>query len=108
MEEVFIIEKTKKSFYTRKKRLRKRFSSLKKYYDYDDTEYRRIRDIGNLFNGNLFNGLALNEIDEGYCKPTKTKRTLNSNYTKYESKGVKDKNLFPKEYLNLIRMTNQK
>ena len=31
--------------------LEKSLSSLKKYCDYDDTEYRRIRDIGNIFNG---------------------------------------------------------
>ena len=30
--------------------LEKSLSSLKKYCDYDDTEYRRIRDIENLFN----------------------------------------------------------
>ena len=34
--------------------LEKSLSSLKKYYDYDNTEYRGIRDIGDLFNGNLF------------------------------------------------------
>ena len=31
--------------------LEKSLSSLKKYCNYDDTEYRRIRDIGNIFNG---------------------------------------------------------
>ena len=55
--------------------LEKSLSSLKKYYDYDDTEYREITEIGNLFNRNLFN-----EIDEDYYKPTRTKSTFNGNY----------------------------
>ena len=33
----------------------------------------------------------------------KTKRAFNSNYIEYESKGVKDKNLSPREYLDIIR-----
>ena len=32
--------------------LEKSLSSLEKYFDYDDTEYRGIRDIENSFNGN--------------------------------------------------------
>ena len=43
------------------------------------------------------------KIDEHYYKPTKTKNALNGNYIKYENKGVKDKNLSPKEYLDMIR-----
>ena len=54
--------------------LEKNLSGLKKYYEYDDTEYRGIRDMGNLFNGNLFE-----EIDEDYYKPTKTKSAFNGN-----------------------------
>ena len=33
----------------------------------------------------------------------KTKSAFNGNYIKYESKGVKDKHLSPKEYLDMIR-----
>ena len=67
--------------------LEKSLSSLKKYYDYDDIEYRGIRDIGN-----LFNEVALNKIDKDYYKPIKTKSAFNGNYIEYESKGDKDKN----------------
>ena len=78
--------------------LEKSLSSLKKYYDYDDIEYRGIRDIGN-----LFNEVALNKIDKDYYKPIKTKSAFNGNYIEYESKGDKNKNLSPKEYLDMIR-----
>ena len=33
----------------------------------------------------------------------KTKSAFNGNYIEYESKGVKDKHLSPKEYLDTIR-----
>ena len=56
--------------------LEKSLSRLRKYYDYNDTEYRGIRDIRNLFNG----------IDEDYYKPVRTKSAFNSNYIEYESK----------------------
>ena len=68
--------------------------------DYDDTEYRGIRDIENVFNGNLFDEI---ETDEDYYKPTKTKSAFNDTYIEYENKGDKDKNLSPKEYLDMIR-----
>ena len=38
-----------------------------------------------------------------YYKPIKTKSAFNGNYIEYESKGDKDKNLSPKEYLDMIR-----
>ena len=47
---------------------------------------------------NLFN-----EIDKDYYKPIKTKSAFNDNYIEYESKGVKNKNLSPEKYLDLIR-----
>ena len=56
--------------------LEKSLSRLRKYYDYNDTEYRGIRDIRNLFN----------DIDEDYYKPIRTKSAFNSNYIEYESK----------------------
>ena len=42
-------------------------------------------------------------VDEDYYKPIKTKSAFNGNYIEYESKGVKDKNLSPREYLDIIR-----
>ena len=60
--------------------LEKSLYNLKKYYDYDDTEYQLIRDIITLFG----------EVDEGYYKPIKTKSAFNGNYIEYESKGDKD------------------
>ena len=51
-----------------------------------------------MFNGNLFD-----EIDKDYYKPTKTKTASKGNYIEYESKEGKDKNLSPKEYLDMIR-----
>ena len=73
--------------------LEKSLYNLKKYYDYDDTEYQLIRDIITLFG----------EVDEGYYKPIKTKSAFNGNYIEYESKGVKDKNLSPEEYVDMIK-----
>ena len=55
--------------------LEKSLSQLKKYYDYNDTEYQGIRDIGDLFD----------EIDEDYYRPIKTKSAFNANYIKYEN-----------------------
>ena len=63
------------------------------YYDYDNTEYRGMRDIRNLFD----------EVDKEYYKPIKTKSAFNGNYIEYESKGDKDKNLLPIEYFDMIR-----
>ena len=47
--------------------LQENLSRLKKY-DYDDAEYQRIRDVGNLFN---------QSTDEDYFKPIKTKSAFN-------------------------------
>ena len=45
------------------------------------------------------------ETDEDYYKPIKTKSAFNGNYVKYESKvGDQQKNLSPKEYLDMIRL----
>ena len=65
------IKETEQSFLE----LEKSLSQLKKYYDYDDTEYQGIRDIGDLFD----------EIDEDYYRPIKTKSAFNANYIKYEN-----------------------
>ena len=63
-------------------KLEKRLSSLK-YYDYDDTEYRGIRDIENLFNGTLLKGVVRNKIEKDYYKPIKTNSAFNINYIEY-------------------------
>ena len=77
--------------------LEKSLFRLKNYCDYDDTEYRGIRDIGN-----LLNGVALNGIDEDYHKPIKTKSSFTSNYIEYKSKGDKDRKLSIKKYIYMI------
>ena len=42
--------------------------------------------------------------DEDYQKPIKTNNSaFNGKYIEYESRGDKDKNLSPKEYLDMIR-----
>ena len=55
-----------------------------------------MKDIRNLFN---------QSIDEEYYKPIRTVDTFDNknNYFKYEGRGDKNKNLSPKEYLNMIR-----
>ena len=50
--------------------LEKNLSKLKKYYDYDDIEYKRIRDAGNLFD------LSINE---DYYKPVIANSAFNNN-----------------------------
>ena len=71
--------------------LDKRILKLDKYHDYDDYEYKGIKDIENLFKIS---------IDKDYYKPKLNKSGYNKNYAQYESKG--DKILSLKEYLNLI------
>ena len=88
------VKEIKESLFT----LEERLSNFKKYCFQDDFKYRNIGDIRN-----LFNGVALNGIDENYYKPIRTKSAFNGNYIEYESKGDKDKNLSPKEYLDMIR-----
>ena len=66
----------------------------KMYYDCDDTEYKGIRDVKDLFD--LSNG-------EDSYKPIITSSAFNNNYIQYESKGNKDKILTPSEYLDMIR-----
>ena len=87
------IKETEKNLFESEKSL----SRLKKYYDYDDTEFQRIRDIGN-----LFNRVALSGIDENYHKAIKTKSVFNDNHIEYKSKGDKNKNVSIKECLYII------
>ena len=74
--------------------LEESLSKLKKYYDYDDAEYKGIRELRSLFS---------QSTDEDYYKPIQTKSAFNDNYIEYESYGDKDKNLSAKKYLNMIR-----
>ena len=69
--------------------LDERITRLDKY-DYDDFEYKGIKDTENLFKIS---------IDKDYYKPKLNKSGYNKNYAQYESKG--DKILSLKEYLNL-------
>ena len=69
-------------------------SKTKKYYDYDDDEYRVIKDIEGLFDLS---------IGEDYYKPIITKGTFNNNYIQYESRGDKNKILTVDEYLDIIK-----
>ena len=66
----------------------------KKYYDYDDIEYKGIRNIKYLFDLS---------IDKDYYKPIITKDAFNGYYIQYESKGDKEKNLSIKKYLDMIK-----
>ena len=69
-------------------------SKTKKYYDYDDSEYRRIRNVRDLFDLS---------IDEDYYKPIIVRSAFDGSYIQYGSKGDKGKNLSIKKYLNTIK-----
>ena len=71
--------------------LDKKILKLDKYHNYDDYEYKGIKDTKDL--------LKLS-IDKDHYKPTLVKSGYNGNYVQYESKG--DKILTLKEYLALI------
>ena len=71
--------------------LDEKIRKLDKYYQYDDFEYRGIKNVQDLFKLS---------IDKNYYKPKFVKSGYNNNYTRYESKG--DKILTVKEYLGLI------
>ena len=62
---------------------------LNEYYDYDDIEYKGIRNVANLLNRVVFN----QSTKEDYYKPIKTNSAFNGNYIEYQSKGDRDKNL---------------
>ena len=88
IKSLYNIKMQKNLFATKIKGTQKSIYNLKKYHDYDDTKYQ----------GNFFS-----TVDEDYYKPIKTKSAFNNNYIEYESKAVKDDNLSPKEYLDIIR-----
>ena len=74
--------------------LEENLSKIKKYYDYDDNEYRGIRNVRDLF-------YLL--IAQDYHKPIIVKNAFDGNYIQYESKGDKGKNLSIKRYLKMIK-----
>ena len=74
--------------------LEERIYKLNTFYDYDDAEYRGIKDIENLFDLS---------ITEDYYKSIIVKSAFHNNYIQYESKGDKDKILTISEYLDMIR-----
>ena len=75
-------------------KLEEKIYKLIEYYDYDEIEYRGIRDLRDLFDSS---------ISEDYYRPIIVKSAFNNNYIKYESKGDKDKILTISEYLDKIR-----
>ena len=75
-------------------KLEKSLSKSKKYYDYDDVEYKGIRDVKDLFDLST---------DEDYYKPIITKGSFNNSYIQYKNIGDKGKNLSIKKYLDMIR-----
>ena len=72
--------------------LERNLSKTKRYYDYDDTEYRGVRDVKEEMS-----------ISEDYYKPIITKSSLNNNYIQYESRGDKNKILTVNECMDIIR-----
>ena len=64
--------------------LEENLSKTKRYYDYDDREYKGIRNVRYLFDLS---------IDEDYYEPIIVKTAFDGNYIQYESKGDKGKNL---------------
>ena len=90
----------KRTFLNQKsKRLKKNLTELeenlsktKNYCDYDDSEYRGIRNVRDVFDLS---------IDEDYYKPIIAKSSFDGNYIQYESKGEKGKNLSIKNTLIL-------
>ena len=81
------IKKTNK----RLNELEKKLLELEKYRSHDDYEYKRIKDIKDLFKLS---------IDEDHYKPILVKSGYNKNYAQYESK--RDRILTIQEYLTLI------
>ena len=73
------IKETEKNLFE----LEESLSMLKKYYDYDDAEYKGIKHERNLFN---------KSINENYYEPIKTINGFDNknNYIEYEIKGDKD------------------
>ena len=98
---LYEIENEKKPSKSRIKEIERNLTELEenllktsKYYDYDDIEYRGIRDVRDLFDLS---------IGEDYYKPIIANSAFNNNNIQYESKGGKDKILTISENLDMIR-----
>ena len=74
--------------------LEETLSKTKTYYDYDDSEYREIRNVRDLFDLS---------IEEDYYEPIIVRSAFDGNYIEYGSKGDKGKNLSIKRYLKMIK-----
>ena len=99
-ENLYKIEKGKNLSKSKIKEIEKNLTELeenllksKKYYEYDDSEYRGIRNVRDLFDLS---------IDEDYYEPILVKRAFDGNYILYESWGEKEKNISIKRYLKMI------
>ena len=64
-----------------KNRIKSSEIKTKKYYDYDEIEYKEKRDVKNLYG----------DIDEYYYKPIRIGNAFSRNYIEYQSNGDKDK-----------------
>ena len=74
--------------------LEENLSKTKKCYDYDDIEYKGIRNVTDLFDLT---------IDENCYKPIIAKSAFDDSYIQYQSKGDKGTNVSIKRYLNIIK-----
>ena len=63
-------------------KLERNLSTIKEYYDYDDAEYRAIKDVKDLFDLS---------VDEDYCKPIIIDSAFNNSYIQYEIEEIKTK-----------------
>ena len=100
-ENLYKIEKEKNLSEPKKKEIEKNLTELeenlsktKRYYDYNDSEYRGVRNVRDLFDLS---------IDEDYYEPIIVKSTFDSNYIQYESREDKGKNISIKRYLKMIK-----
>ena len=73
---LYKIENKKIKYIEKNLKLENNLSKQKKYYDYDDIEYKGIRGVRNLFNLT---------IDEDYYRPIRSNSAFNGNYFEYES-----------------------
>ena len=97
-ENLYKIEKEKNLSKSKIKEIEKNLAELeenllksKKYYEYDDSENREIKNVRDLFDLS---------IDEDYYEPMSA---FDGNYIQYESRGNKGKNLSIKRYLKMIK-----
>ena len=84
------------------KEIRKDLYEKEKGLENEEEQERRQHAEGlNMFK-NFLEGLR-EEIKKNYYKQIETKGAFNNNYIEYESRGDKDKNLSPEDYLDIIR-----